>query len=367
MHRVQNYGSVLQAYALQQYFENLGYKTEIIDYIYPNEEHLNCKNTKKKKLTNYLKLILKYPHDFFLGFPLKKKKNKFNKFIKDKLILSKRKYLSSRELIENPPPYDIYLTGSDQVWNPIHVKGDTSFMFSFGDDHVPRYAYAASFSTSRIPDEYRGRYAQALSKYKAISVRERSGVDVVKALVNKDSRIVCDPTLLLSKSQWSKLIDGNKVGYKEPYILVYVLGYAYNPYPGITNIIRKVQKCLGMRVIYLTGRFQDYFEKNSTVVRDAGPEDFINLFLNASFVITTSFHGTCFSLNFEVPFYAVVQRDTSLDSRILSLLHMVDVADRAIIYNHELKELNSKINYNKINPYLKDFVCNSCNFIKDIN
>lgn len=116
---------------------------------------------------------------------------------------------------------------------------------------------------------------------------------------------------------------------KSPYILLYVLSYAYNPYPEIDRIISRVQSELKLPLVSLDGVNDVYIKKNALIIRDAGPLEFLHLINNAAFVITTSFHGTAFSLNFGKPFFSVVRDRTGFDTRMVDLLERVKV-DRAI-------------------------------------
>lgn len=358
MHRVLNYGSILQAYALQKKLSDIGVDSEIIDYIYPNAEH-------KKRLIfidRIKKLIC-----FFLGLPTlylrKKKKHKFDLFFKKYIKLSPKTYSTSSELLNHSPEYDLYLTGSDQVWNPIHTKNDTTFLCSFVKDDSPRCSYAASFSTSILPDELRGVYSNELLKYKLISVRESSGIDVVKNLTGRAATHVCDPTLLLSRAEWGKIVVNSELKIEGKYILVYVLSYAYNPYPYVDRIIEEIRSKLKLNVVYLNGRKADYFNRDATIIKDAGPLDFLKLFLNASFVITTSFHGTCFALNFGIPFYSVIEGNEKKDSRIIDLLKRVGAEDRAINYKCDIATLKCDTQFN---TKMSVFIEESLSFLKDV-
>ena len=143
MHRVQNVGSVLQAYALQHKMEQLGYEAEQIDYIFPPQRDNN----------NSLIDIVSWGWNALHGFPIKREKQKLELFRSRFLRCSEHTYYSREELHSNPPKYDIYCTGSDQVWNPRHVGEDTSFMLDFAPIDSPRIAYASSFASKTIEDK----------------------------------------------------------------------------------------------------------------------------------------------------------------------------------------------------------------------
>lgn len=343
MHRVRNCGSALQAYATQRAVEDCGFEAEIIDYVYPNRMH-RCGNALLRLLYEAKSFVC----DFFFG-----RRKLFGRFYEESLRLSRKRYDDAGALRRACPGYDIYLTGSDQVWNPRYTQGDTIFFCDFAPAAAKRISYAASFATTSLPETVALDYADKLRKYTAISVREQEGVPLVKTLCGKTAELVCDPTLLLDKEAWRPLAERSRVVPKRPYLLVYILKYAYNPYPKIYEIVEKVQSKTGLHAIFLNGRPGAYFRKNSTCVNNVGPNEFVRLFRDAEFVVTTSFHGTAFSLNFEKPFYSVLESLGGQDSRMLSLLREVGAADRAIPISAE--EICVRwMNYARISPRLED-------------
>lgn len=335
MHKVLNYGSALQAYALQHYISKLGYNVELIDYIFPN-------GSRKKQLSFKQKLLS----------PLKKilsgtfvKEHRFNEFYKRYFVCSKGQYNSPEELANANFEYDILMTGSDQVWNPIHIKDDFSFFLPFSKTGVKKVSYASSFSVAELPAKLKPLYRNILSTYSSISVREKSGVKIIKELIGTDAEVVCDPTLLLSKDDWSVLIKDFQKPFNRPYILVYILKYAYNPYPEVNHIIDEVQNKLGLHLIILDGSLSDMQRKDATVIKNAGPLEFLNLVKNASFVVTTSFHGTAFAVNFGIPFYSVIKDKSGFDTRMVDFLETIGCPDRAIIFDHYIssEHINNNI------------------------
>lgn len=332
MHKVINYGSALQAYALQRTIEKLGYDCEIIDYIYPNEYHLS----------QYPQLPVWKPWILFIiqllyGFPHKKRIKLFDKFYKEYLKLSPVCYKTREQLQDNPPRYDIYVTGSDQVWNPKYIGEDTSFMLSFVSN-VPKISFSASFATDAIPNKYRELYKTFLREYSAISVRERKGVEIVKDLTEKKAEVVLDPTLLLKGEEYNDIAKKSTIHIDEPYILAYILGYSFHPYPYVEQLIKHVQRKMGYKVCLLNiSNARMLFSSNTIRLQRVGPSEFVYLFKNASFVITTSFHGTAFSVIFNKPFYALV-KEGNKDDRLTSFLQLLGLKDRAIYLNSPLPE-----------------------------
>ena len=359
MHKVQNFGSALQAYALQHKLEELGYDNEIIDYDFPPKK--KKKATVKKRISD----VVIFLRAMVMGFPRKEKKKRFTAFYQQFFHLSGKKY-DAVTIVRNPPEYDVYMTGSDQVWNPRHIGQDANFLLAFAPKGAKKVSFASSFATSHIPDAYKELYMRYLPEYSVISVREPSGVELVKQLVGKEATVCCDPVFLLDKGQWDEIADTSVVNIKEKYILVYALYYMFDPYPELLEIIDHVQQQLGCKVIYLNGRKEDAFRKNSKVMKSEGPADFIQLIKNAEVVITSSFHGTAFSLIYEKPLMAIVKDNDIEDSRISSLLHRLDDEKSIVVYNKGCNLTRKEI-YELKNErgLMENYIRESENYLKD--
>lgn len=332
MHKVLNYGSALQAYALQQKLLSMGYDNEIIDYLYPTPLK------RKHSLKSWICDMIVFLRNAIVGFPTKRKKRRFECFYKTNFKLSKS--YTKDTISSNSPLYDAYITGSDQVWNPKFAGTDTNFFLAFAPEDKLKISYASSFATSKVNNELKSLYAKYLSRYNFISVREVSGTYIVKELTGREATVCCDPTILLSSEEWEALAVQSTLRINYKYILVYVLGYMIgNVYDDVQKITEYVQKTLGMKVIYLVGRKEDAFLPNSRLIKDAGPSEFIYLIKNADFVITTSFHGVAFSLVFDRPLLGVVDKEKVDDSRIQSILNIVG-AEKSIWDYRFVPDLN---------------------------
>lgn len=351
MHKVVNYGSALQAYALQHFLRNQGFENEIIDYVFTNKPH---------GIKNWIRYLIKC--DFL-------KDLKFRKFWNENYILSTYSFLRKEEITEEKCKYDIYMTGSDQVWNPNHKGCERTFMFDFiKSPFAKKISYASSFSTSIIPEDYRKDYSKLLSKYSFVSVRESNALNLIKELTGKNASLVCDPTFLLDKNAWEVLRIQSKIKIQEPYVLFYILTYAYNPYPEIENIIQKIQKQFeGRKFIFLNGKISDRRRANSIVLNNITPNDFISLIERAEFIVTTSFHGTAFAVNFRKPFYSIIQSDLALDDRMYSFLDKIGLQKRAICYNKSLNYENMEYN-SDTESKIQNFIEQSKNYLlKSLN
>ena len=351
MHKVINFGSALQAYATQKFVEKSGYESELIDYLYP---------IRRKKKTIKQRLISLMPSR-------RNKRKKFQEFWNRYFKTSKQSFAAPELLTAESCKYDIYLTGSDQVWNPLLKDEVYPFMFNFIDGGK-KLSFAASFSSGYIEEkERREMYSKLLSQYQYISVREASGIPLVKELTGKDASHVCDPTFLLDNSEWEEINNSCTLSINEPYILIYILSYAYNPFPHVFDIIEKVRKELGYKVIFVDGSIKYTKKEGYRNIRGCGPADFLYLVRNAAFVITTSFHGTAFAINFRRPLLSVIQPDLNKDSRMYSLLKMVGLESRAVVYNQpfEFKKEEETIYTQEVNTRINKLVADSKAYLKE--
>ena len=341
MHRVLNYGSILQAYATKRVIESLGHDCEIIDYRYPNEFHY-AHGRKKYAITWKGRIARR--------FSLTKKWRRLNRFrnFQEKYLNLSREYISPEDIRNNPPNYDIYLVGSDQVWNPKYLFEDTVFLLDFVPNDKKKISYASSFSTNKIPEAFKEKYIRLLSQFESISVRETNGAKLVKELTGRDASVNIDPTLLLKPDDWNKICSRSKLC-KRPYILVYILTYAVGDIPCLNDIVRKLKQEKNAQIIYLGNRIEGIY--CDRYIDNCSPSQFISLVRWTSFIITTSFHGTAFALNYGIPFISIA--DNKADDRIYSLLQQLD-ATRHMMYKNDnvsslfLGEINETIKSNLV-------------------
>lgn len=350
IYHVPNYGSVLQCYATQTLLERLGHECKIIRYRYPNEYHYSMGRPKVS-----LKNRLKSKINIFLGrYAYNRKiknldsfRNKHYKFTKEYSHLNKLKS-------ENWNTYDLFVVGSDQVWKSKYNYGDTAFLLSFLPENKRRISIASSFATSSIPENMRERYKKHLSKFNALSVRENNGIDIInKGLaIDKQVSVILDPTLLLSKKEWLETIPRSSFKKEKKYILLYMITYALEPRPYIFNVLKHLQTLDDYEIIALEGYTPA--EKAEGVVMtdktDATINEFIDLFANADIVVTSSFHGTAFAINFGIPLVSIVPGDKGDDRQSTLLenlgLHQcitpigADFENINPVYDIELKEKN---------------------------
>lgn len=322
MHRINNYGSVLQAFALQYIIEKMGFDVQLIDYNYPNIFQYTRgvalpKNDWKAKVIKSMSWLHPYNRYDYKFQDFRNRYFKLSPYYKDFDVIH-QKAIS----------YDLYITGSDQVWNPKFTKGDTTFLLDFAEKNANKISYASSFSCTQLGKEYEATYSELLAQYQAISVREWGGVELVKRLTGQQAVITVDPTLLLDDNAW-KTVVSKRCRYSKNYILLYVLSYSFNPIPYIYDLALYLSKELDLRIVVLGKHPYLSKYKNVESILDAGPLEFLQLIENAVCVVTSSFHGTAFSVNYKKPVYAVVNGKND-DDRISSFLSDVSL-DKSII------------------------------------
>ncbi len=360
MHRVVNFGSVLQAYATQAVLERLGYSCTIIDYQYPNKMHHGDKE-KWPWLVAIYREIMQWLH----GRPAKKQHSGFESF-REKYLHTAGYYPTYESLQKNPPQFDTFLLGSDQTWNVRHIGHDDTFLLSFTDSKN-KVSYAPSAARSTVDGEYIEAFKRYIPQFKAISVREKNTQQLVKGLTGKEPPILPDPTLLLDKEDWKKI--GNSARFKvkkSPFILVYVLRYSFYPYPLATKLIKKVYEKYGYHLVIIRYSMREKLgiKDYENLYEGIAPEDFVALFEQASFVVTTSFHGTAFAINNNKPFYAIYDPNLA-DDRIISLLREVGLEDRAVSIHDAAPEVTDAIDYHAVNIKLDAMRKKACQFLTD--
>lgn len=331
MHKVLNFGSALQAYALQKVLDKNRIDNEIIDYDFPPHSSFL-----KQIDTTFRFWIYQLRTGTFFE---KSKKRYFSVFYKRFFRLSSKRY-NKQTIASANDVYDAFITGSDQVWNPTWVKEDTTFLLSFAADDKPKCSYASSFAISNIPASYKSIYKKYLSRYSCIAVREESGVGIVKSLIGKTPKLVLDPTLLLTTDDYKELSLQSHLHIEGSYILVYMLTYMYDPFPEVNDIVRQVHERMGGKVVYLgSGKFSAY-RNDCICIENLGPCEFIHLIENASFVITSSFHGTAFASIFCKPLISTVKSMDDTDGRMPTLLKNIGGEHSIVAYKPQNLDLS---------------------------
>lgn len=371
--QVGNYGAELQCYATQKVLQNIGYDAEVIDYCYYKDYRYKDSNMSEPfvpmTLRERLSYVIKYRIVnrlidnvlFLFNSNVARRNKRFSAFHIENTKMSKR-YMSMPELYEAKMDYDVFVTGSDQVWNPSAQSSIEPYFLTFAPEGAKKISYAASFGVSEIGLNLQERYKKYLSKYDYISVRERNACDIVKQLVDKDAEWVLDPTLLLNKDEWLKVAK-QYVNIPERYVLVYTLFDS----PAIFNLAKRIAHEKGISVLRITKRA--YFVNKIDGVRnilDAGPAEFVSIITGADYVVTDSFHGTAFSVNLGITFSVVVSSKKQNNSRMESLLNVVGVGERMITDDRDMDsvEYEAPIDFKVVGQRVEAARNKSIDFLK---
>lgn len=344
MHRIYNYGSVLQTYATQKLIESVGAECVIIDYISPFRAKKPLfleypPRLEGKKIKKILYYIAKVP-----SFVLKDMT--FGGFIKKYFHLTQQKYITNADLLRNPPQADLYITGSDQVWNSKYNHGvDGSYYLNFVKNGVKKAAFVASFGRSELDKDEREKVEPMLKEYSLISVREDSAVDILSEM-GIQSKCLIDPTLQIKKNEWLQLASRRLVA--ERYLLLFLL---YNEDNGATENAVRIAAKKGLKVVKLSWELKKP-EGVDILFTHRKPQDFISLFANADFVVTNSFHGVAFSINMNRQFVFVPRSE--FNGRIESLLRLGGLENRKVTSIEECAVADEVINYQPINTILDE-------------
>ncbi len=332
-----NYGAELQAFATQKKLEIMGYRSEIIDYKYYKTWDFHDTEMSKPLLSMRFKVFLIYVIKYriinailelVMSIFIRSIRNRNIRFKKFHLNNTKfsRTFNSMDDLYKHTPIYDVYVTGSDQVWNPNASSSIEPYFLTFAPKCKRKVSYASSFGISEIPYSLRAKYKNWLCEYDALSVREKNGSILIKELLGIEATWVLDPTLLLDKNQWM-LVAKKIPNVPKHYVLIYQLSKSQ----AIVKLAKRIGREKNIPVICIA-KHAIMLGKSDGIknIYDAGPAEFLSLIEGADYVITNSFHGTAFAINFCVPFYTIISFHNKNNSRMESLLELVGLKSRMI-------------------------------------
>ena len=316
-----NFGNRLQNYALQNVIEGLGFNVETLD----NISYLNDVDNYEENYKEYLEYkVEKDKRDYSNRFRIAY----FEEF--DKNVKFREGMVTALDL--NATGYDYYVVGSDQVWNPHHGKlKDLDLLV--GIDNNKRISYAASIGIDELPDNVKNKAKEEWLKFKAISVREDKGKEIIEELTGRSDVLVnLDPTMLLSSEEWSKLAKRPKQLKTDKYILNYFLGELSEQRRNEIERIAKENDCEIINILDKNGEFYE-----------TGPSEFLYLEQNAFLICTDSFHSSVFSILFNRPFIVFNREDInkSMNSRIDTLINTFKLTNR----NYEGKITEANLNH----------------------
>lgn len=315
--RAYNYGSALQAYALNKFLRTNGFEVKTIDYTTKGQQSLYrifepIKNI--MSIARNIQSLLNYAK-------LKRHKLRFDTFVSECIPMTDRIH-SDAQLEYISREFDYFICGSDQIWNANCADFDSNYMLSFVGDKSKCIAYAPSLGAGAKGFKTSDAIEKFVVGYKSLSSREITSSAIISRICNKPVCTVCDPVFLLSEREWMEIVNQNPIG-KD-----YILGYFIGDVAGLRKFAAKVQKEAKLPVLVIYKNLRD-LRYSFTNKYDSGPKEFVSLVRNASFVVTNSFHAVSFSLKFRKNFWVFVN-NASIDTRISGILNMVNLTERIL-------------------------------------
>lgn len=349
-HGVSNFGAVLQAYSLQRYLQSIGHCVSFIDYLpdyttsggsfwFPRSRwHL-----KANLVIAYQKFILLRS----LGPATRLQNRLFQQFRNSHLTIEGSTYKNSSQLKSNPPIGDVFICGSDQIWNPTEQAGlDPAFFLDFVPDRFKKIAYAASFGRQSISADFGVQIRQFTQRFHAVSVREESGLSILKNFGVCNATLVPDPTFLLDADGFD--FDQPQTHSNNSVIFSYVLRAG----AGFYSLQKALAKHLSLEVVQPINPFERWPVYGKRL--PMGPVQWLSSIRCASAVLTNSFHGTVFSILFNRPFLTIQLdgKKAPLNARVVHLLQLLNLTDRLVAVNNidqASRLISTSINWDEVN------------------
>lgn len=316
-HRSQNYGAQLQAYATRTALEQLGHRAEVIDCNHIGEQkklfHWNFRN---------LKAFLGACRNNMLSLVCEKKRwRKFAEFSEHHIGLSAP--CPTRAALEQLcADYDAVITGSDQVWHPQICEGNTAFFLDLPLRSEQKIAYAPSFGVAKYSEAEAQCYMPLIQNIGHLSVREEAGQALIRKHLHREAPLVLDPTMLLTKEDWSALATPARY---QRYLLYFTI---LDEPPGTDAMVRRIAAERGLRIVRI-GSLKDLLKRDFINARASSPQEFLGLVRDAELVVTSSFHGTVFSILFEKDFLCVLNNNDR-NSRLETLAAQLGTESRLV-------------------------------------
>ncbi len=358
-HRAINCGAVLQAYALQETLASCGADCKIIDFRSAAiEQFYNPMRIVKGSFVNKMKQVAVGALRFRSR---SRKRNAFRDF--NARFLRMTEPVSTADELRKLP-FDAVVTGSDQVFNPdIPGRDAWNYYLSFAGPGVKRYSYAASFGKGFLQDRYKPFAARELAAFTGISVREKSGADIVRELTGREAGVDVDPTLLAGADMWRGL-EKKPRGVGEPYLLVYNM--LQNEL--LHETAEKVRKERNLKVLFVNNKLEAPRRKyNRFEYRDSdSPQEFLWLMDHAACVISSSFHGNVFSALFHKPFITILPKNQPKNERNLDLLEMLGLQDRLFTENPDTGLLFRDPDWERVDERLRDRRESSMAYLREV-
>lgn len=353
-HRALNYGALLQAFALKTIISQQGHDVDILDYRNPVIEsaYYYPKLSQRKDIKSILKYFLQGKNE--IG-----KRERFECFRLQYLSLSSKQY-TDVDVKDSVSSYDLFVVGSDQVWNYQAHGFDENYFLRFVDDKSKKASYAASIGLSTLSESIKAKYKVLLRDYPICSVREQMGAELLKGL-GISTRIDLDPSLLMTSGEWCNAFSVKKSSKK------FIFAYYFELTDTLKAFVEELAEKEGCSIRYFGSAICAPFKGKCEAIKMADPVDFIESIYNAEYIVTNSFHGTAFAINFNKKFFVeLLQKDEKVNSRLVNILKMTSLEGRQICcFDNITLAVQQPINWNYVNRMLKKKRAESIGYIQE--
>jgi len=349
-----SYGAALQMFALYQVCRDLGYEAEIINYYnlwMKQEKHMSIGQGENQKILWLKRKIYDLIHIVM--------KHRFARFERQMQKYPQQAILDPKQLLSVAGRYGAVICGSDQVWNPNITNRDLSFFLDFCGADTSRISYAPSFGVEDLAEEYKDKVSAQLRLFDHLSVREEAGKQLIREISDLDSELVLDPTFLLDAKQWQAYENVHSQARGE-YILYYTVHSSHTLWKHCLELAKKTN----MKILRIGSNvISKQFKKMDGVeyVSDIGPAQWLYLVRNASYVVTNSFHGTAFAINYRKNFY--VEFSSATNSRLSNIVKLLGLEDRVLLENADI--IPASIDYTKTEKALTELKDRSVTFLDE--
>lgn len=337
-HHSNNYGALLQMFALHTKIKELGHENLVLETKLPV--------SKKKKKSYNPKVMLRNWYMSLCGKIRRKEVQTLHNSISDfkkRNVEFTKPYISMEELKSDPPQVDALITGSDQVWNMTTIPSMIPSRFlDFGNPEAIRFSFAASIENMKYSESQKEYAREQLKKFKGITLREQSACNFIESFSNLHTECILDPVFLFDKKEWAAIAKKPRID--GPYILCYqVLSNKL-----MQKVVNRVKKETGFPVVSICNLPFKWIKSDYSFF-DVSPEEFLGLYNNAACVVTTSFHGTAFGVLFNKKTYTIPRSISS--NRICDLMNMFGLNDYVVKPNMNLS--NNSVDWNRVNGVIE--------------
>lgn len=348
-HRANNYGAVLQCYALQRALNDEGIRNQVIDYRcrYIEKHYSPMPSVSFKHTKRFCLDLLQVPNKI-------KTRKRFKSFLNKYISMSTP--MLKEELRTKTKNYKTIIVGSDQVWNKLSSNGDKSYLLDFASKNTTKISYAASVGIEEWQTTEKEDMRKSLEGFTSISVREPKSVEMIKEVYGGDVHVNVDPTVLLKVSEWEKITNESKLK-KRDFIFVYIM----QPSDNLYLVAKELSKNENLEIISIsTTERKCKIGKNA---KGAAVSDFLWYIKNAKYVVTNSFHGMMFSMIFQKEFFWDYQKGSNMSNmRFDMLVEQYGIRSRCYDKNKAINDY-SDLNYELIKKTMKQQRMEGLNYL----